>query len=62
DVVAAFLKSRPDFRPVDLRPLAPSAWLPLFDQKGRLRTWPHCHDGMDAFFAIRFERRGTAHR
>ncbi|NLC71902.1 MAG: 16S rRNA (cytosine(967)-C(5))-methyltransferase RsmB, partial [Desulfuromonadaceae bacterium] len=42
DVVAAFLKSRPDFRPVDLRPLAPSAWLPLFDQKGRLRTWPHC--------------------
>ncbi|MBN1140551.1 MAG: 16S rRNA (cytosine(967)-C(5))-methyltransferase RsmB [Deltaproteobacteria bacterium] len=55
-VAAAFLATHPDFRAVDLRPLVPVSWLPLFDVVGRLRTWSHRHDGMDAFFAARFER------
>jgi 16S rRNA (cytosine967-C5)-methyltransferase len=52
----AFLAGHAGFRAVDLRPLAPPAWRPLFDECGRLRTWPHRHDGMDAFFAVRFQR------
>jgi len=56
-VAAAFLAAHGDFRPVDMRPLAPCGLLPLFDGDGRLRTWPHRHDGMDAFFAVRFQRR-----
>ena len=57
-VVESFLASQPEFERVDLRPQVPPAWRELFDEQGALRTWPHRHGGMDAFFAVGFRRRG----
>lgn len=54
-VVAAFLAGHPDFVREDLRPLFPD-WQELFDAHGALRTLPHRHGGMDAFFAVRFKK------
>jgi 16S rRNA (cytosine967-C5)-methyltransferase len=54
-VVAGFLAARPEFIREDLRPLFPE-WQQLFDDQGTLRTFPHRHGGMDAFFAVRFRR------
>lgn len=56
-VVTAFLDVHPDFIREDLRPLFPQ-WSELFDDRGALRTFPHRHGGMDAFFAVRFRRQG----
>ena len=55
-VAAGFLDRQPDYRAEDLRPLMPPNWQELFDAAGRLRSFPHCHDGMDAFFAACFRR------
>ena len=41
----------------DLRSLMPEEWAELFTDNGSLRTLPHRHDGMDAFFAARFIKR-----
>lgn len=57
-VIAAFLDANPDFAREDLRPAAPPGWVELFDGEGALRTAPHRHGGMDAFYAVRFRRRG----
>lgn len=57
EVTDDFLKNHPDFVAEDLRREAPDSWASLFDEHGRLRTWPHRHGGMDAFFAVRFRRR-----
>jgi 16S rRNA (cytosine967-C5)-methyltransferase len=57
-VVDAFLAGHPDFDREDLRLSAPAGWQELFDDRGALRTFPHHHGGMDAFFAVRFRRRG----
>jgi 16S rRNA (cytosine967-C5)-methyltransferase len=57
-VVDAFLAGHPDFDREDLRLSAPAGWQELFDDRGALRTFPHRHGGMDAFFAVRFRRRG----
>ncbi len=54
-VVQVFLDAHPGFVREDLRPLYPQ-WRELFDERGALRTYPHRHGGMDAFFAVRFRR------
>jgi 16S rRNA (cytosine967-C5)-methyltransferase len=54
-VVAAFLAGHPEFVREDLRPLFPN-WQELFDDQGALRTLPHRHGGMDAFFAVRLRK------
>jgi len=53
-VVADFLVAHPEFRLEDLHDIVPSHWHELLTEDGLLRTWPHRHDGMDAFFAARF--------
>ena len=55
-VVASFLAGHPDFSREDLRPVMPESWGVLFDERGALRTFPHRHGGMDAFFAVRLRR------
>lgn len=57
-VTQAFLADRSDFALEDLRKTAPPEWDKLFDVTGALRTFPHRHDGMDAFFAVHFKRLG----
>lgn len=57
EVLAGFLAAHPDFEREDLRPLSPPHWAPLFDDSGALRSLPHRHDGMDAFWAVRLRRR-----
>lgn len=56
-VAESFLAAHPDFAREDLRAAAPPHWGELFDEKGTLRTFPHRHGGMDAFYAVRFRRR-----
>jgi 16S rRNA (cytosine967-C5)-methyltransferase len=53
-VVKDFLGSHPDFVQEDLRTLLPTEWTELTTDTGSVRTLPHHHDGMDAFFAVRF--------
>lgn len=55
-VIAAFLKARPDFAVDDPRPLLPAAAQSLVGADGALRTFPHRH-GLDGFFAVRCTRR-----
>ncbi|SHJ23314.1 16S rRNA (cytosine967-C5)-methyltransferase [Malonomonas rubra DSM 5091] len=55
-VVAEFLEAHPQFELEDLRETCPSDWAELFTEKGTLRSYPHRHDDMDAFFAARFVR------
>ncbi len=57
EVVADFLKENPRFVREDLRDVTPPHWRELFDERGALRTFPHRHGGMDAFFAVRFRKR-----
>lgn len=57
-VVETFLREHPDFVREDLREDAPRGWEELFDENGFLRTFPHRHGGMDAFFAARFRKLG----
>ena len=53
-VVTDFLASQPQFQQEDLRAVTPSHWHELLTEAGALRSFPHRHDGMDAFFAVRF--------
>ncbi len=54
DVVRNFLARQPAFTAEDLRTLLPAGWQELTTGNGYVRTLPHRHDGMDAFFAARF--------
>jgi 16S rRNA (cytosine967-C5)-methyltransferase len=56
DVVADFLATQPGFVLEDLREELPEQWQSLLTDRGTLRTYPHRHDGMDAFFAARFKK------
>lgn len=56
-VIRAFLHEHPDFMRLDLRDEMPEEWRKLFDDTGALRTLPHLHGGMDAFFAVAFQKR-----
>jgi 16S rRNA (cytosine967-C5)-methyltransferase len=58
-VVEAFLAAHADFQREDVRQSVPDHWQPLFDERGTLRTWPHSHGGMDAFYAVRL-RKGSS--
>ena len=53
-VLREFLANHPDFKQEGFRTLLPDAWLELTTDEGTVRTTPHHHDGMDAFFAARF--------
>jgi 16S rRNA (cytosine967-C5)-methyltransferase len=56
EVVTDFLGSHPQFELEDLRESSPPEWAELFTATGTLRSYPHRHAGMDAFFAARFQR------
>ena len=53
-IVHNFLATHPDFVQEDFRTLLPMEWQELTTDNGCVRTLPHHHDGMDAFFAVRF--------
>ena len=53
-VVKDFLASHPDFVQEDFQALLPAEWTELTTDTGSVRTLPHHHDGMDAFFVVRF--------
>ncbi len=55
-VVAAFQEAHADFVRDDPRSDLPTHWAELFAADGTLRTRPQDHDGMDAFYAVRFRR------
>jgi 16S rRNA (cytosine967-C5)-methyltransferase len=54
-VVALFLEEHPHFVLEDLKRELPSEWHDLLTEQGTLRSYPHRHGGMDAFYAARFE-------
>ena len=56
-IIDSFLQDHPEFELENLREKSSSAWADLFTAKGTLRSYPHRHDGMDAFFAARLQRR-----
>lgn len=56
EVVDDFLLERPEFSRDDLRSDSPPGWSELFDDGGALRTLPHRHGAMDAFFAVRLRK------
>ncbi|MEJ2490631.1 MAG: 16S rRNA (cytosine(967)-C(5))-methyltransferase RsmB [Desulfuromonadales bacterium] len=58
-VVERFLAQHPEFQLENLAEVIPQAWADLVTPAGTLRTWPHHHDGMDAFFAARFVKHGS---
>ena len=56
-VIDDFLADHPEFVLEDLAAASAPEWAPLFTARGTLRSYPHRHDGMDAFFAARLRRR-----
>jgi len=56
-VLDTFLERHPEFRLADLSAQLPSAWHELLDTQGFLRTAPHRHDDMDAFFAVKLAKK-----
>ena len=57
DVIDNFLAEHTGFTLEPLTSAMPTQWAPLFTSAGTLRTYPHCHEGMDAFFAARLRRK-----
>ncbi len=57
-IVHNFLATHKDFVQEDFRTLLPTVWQELTTDNGSVRTLPHHHDGMDAFFAARFVKAG----
>jgi len=55
-VVEDFLVSHPGFVQEDFRTLLHAEWRELVSDSGCIRTLPHRHDGMDAFFAVKFRK------
>jgi len=53
-IVHNFLATHQDFVQEDFRTLLPAKWQELTTDNGCVLTLPHHHDGMDAFFAVRF--------
>lgn len=56
-VIDSFLENHREFSLESCAGQVPESWLPLLDSQGALRTYPHRHDAMDAFFAVRLRRR-----
>lgn len=57
EVVKNFLAAHSQFVLEDLREHVAPEWAELFTDQGALRSYPHRHAGMDAFFAARFARK-----
>ncbi len=57
-IIDSFLEDHPEFELENLAEKVLSGWVDLFTDKGTLRSYPHRHNGMDAFFAARLQRRG----
>ncbi len=55
-VVEEFLDQHKNFSLEPLGDKVPQHWQSLLDPQGGLRTFPHLHDEMDAFFAVRLRR------
>ncbi len=55
-IVESFLTDHPEFMLDELNRQVPAEWEDLLTDKGTLRSYPHRHGGMDAFFAARFHR------
>ncbi|MGW8313771.1 MAG: 16S rRNA (cytosine(967)-C(5))-methyltransferase RsmB [Desulfuromonadales bacterium] len=53
-VVKDFLAAHSEFSQEDFRRLLPAVWSTITTNSGSVRTFPHRHEGMDAFFAARF--------
>ncbi|MDT8419951.1 MAG: 16S rRNA (cytosine(967)-C(5))-methyltransferase RsmB [Desulfuromonadales bacterium] len=56
-VVADFLARHKEYELDGLGQAVPEHWRELIGPDGMLHTFPHRHDGMDAFFAARLRRR-----
>ena len=56
-VVDAFLAEHPHFALESPAFRLPQHWEPLYTSAGTVRTYPHRHDGMDAFFAACLRRK-----
>lgn len=56
EIIAGFLERHKNFVLEDLRETVPEGWHELINEDGTLRTAPHRHDGMDAFYAARLRR------
>lgn len=56
-VITDFLQNHREFVPEPFGPGLPEHWQDLFDTQGALRTFPHRHHGMDAFYAQRMRRK-----
>ena len=56
-VVETFLENHQEFVAESFAEQLPADWQPLLDPSGALRSFPHRHDGMDAFFAVKLRRR-----
>ncbi|MDX2478893.1 MAG: 16S rRNA (cytosine(967)-C(5))-methyltransferase RsmB [Desulfuromusa sp.] len=56
-IIDNFLADHPEFELENLADRVSPDWADLFTDKGTLRSYPHRHGGMDAFFAARLQRR-----
>lgn len=56
-VIDNFLLDHPEFKLENLGEQVSHDWADLFTDKGTLRSYPHRHGNMDAFFAARLQRR-----
>ncbi len=56
-VIDSFLEDHPEFELENLKEHVSTDWADLFTAKGTVRSYPHRHDNMDAFFAARLQRR-----
>ncbi|MEA3544380.1 MAG: 16S rRNA (cytosine(967)-C(5))-methyltransferase RsmB [Thermodesulfobacteriota bacterium] len=56
-IIDGFLEDHPEFELENLDKQTSSDWADLLTAKGTLRSYPHRHGGMDAFFAARLQRR-----
>ncbi len=56
-LIDSFLADHPEFELEDLADRVPPAWSDLLSARGTLRSYPHRHHQMDAFFAARLRRR-----
>ncbi|MCW8892321.1 MAG: 16S rRNA (cytosine(967)-C(5))-methyltransferase RsmB [Deltaproteobacteria bacterium] len=55
-IVESFLADHPEYELENLHEQVPENWAELLTSAGTLRSYPHRHAGMDAFFAARFKR------
>ncbi|SDZ74848.1 16S rRNA (cytosine967-C5)-methyltransferase [Desulfuromusa kysingii] len=56
-IIDGFLADHPEFVLENLQQQVSPDWADLFTARGTLRSYPHRHSNMDAFFAARLHRR-----